>query len=60
MAVGAHLHSVQVEVTYTLRFDLFLKVHVLLNVAHQQGCKLVTSGTSVKIYIFSFIVPRPN
>ena len=30
-----------------------LKVHVSLNVGHQRGFKVVTSGTSVKIYIFS-------
>ena len=29
-----------------------LKVHVFLNVGHQRGCKVVTSGTSVKINVF--------
>ena len=29
-----------------------LKVHVFLNVGHQQGCKVVTSGTSVKLVFF--------
>ena len=46
-----------------------LKVPVLLNVGHQQGCKVVTSGTSVKINFFffqrlydlySFIAAWPN
>ena len=46
-----------------------LKVHVFVNVGHQQGCKVVTSGTSVKINIifflrvydlYSFIASLPN
>ena len=30
-----------------------LMVHVFLNVGHQQGCKLATSGSSVKIKVFT-------
>ena len=30
-----------------------LKVHFFLNVGHQQGCNVVTSGTSVKTIVFS-------
>ena len=41
-------------IQYTQRFSpkAELKVHVFLNVGHQQGCKVVTSGTSVKINVF--------
>ena len=38
----------------TLRFPprLNLKCTCILNVGHQRGCKVVTSGTSVKINVF--------
>ena len=48
------MHSIKVEAQR--RYALIspkaeLKVHVFLNVGHQQGCKVVTSATSVKINI---------
>ena len=49
---GACMHSMPVEARrhYTLISPKAeLKVHVFLNVGHQQG-KVVTSGTSVKIH----------
>ena len=66
------MHSIKVEAHR--RYALIspkaeLKVHVFLNVGHQQGCKVVTSATSVKINIiffrrlydlYSFIAVRPN
>ena len=42
--------------TQTIRFHFTqgLKVHVVLNVGHQRGCEVVTSGTSLKINVFFF------
>ena len=64
------MHSVKVEAHRhyaSISLKAELKVHVFLIVGHQQGCKVVTSDTSVKINVFfsrrvydlySFIAPR--
>ena len=70
---SAHgMHSIKVEAhrRYTsISPKAEFKVHVFLNVGHQRGCKVVTSGTSVKINVFffhrlydlySFTAARPN
>ena len=49
------MHSVKVEAhrRYALSSPKAeLKIHVFLNVGHQRGCKVETSGTSVKINVF--------
>ena len=68
----SYMHSVQVEAhthNTSISPKAELKVHVFLNVGHQRDCKVVTSGTSVKINVFfcqrvydlySFIAPQPN
>ena len=51
------MHSVKVEAHRryaSISPKAELKVHVFLNVGHQQGCKVVTLGTSVKINVFFF------
>ena len=53
VSTAARMHSVQVEVYASISPKAELKVHVFLNVAHQQTCKVVTSVSSVKINVFS-------
>ena len=69
---SAHgMHSVKLEAhrRFVAPPKAELKVHVFLNVGHQRGSKVVTSGTSVKINVFFFrrfydlylfIAARPN
>ena len=52
------MHSVKVEAHRRFvappKAELKVGLHVFLNVGHQRGSKVVTSGTSVKINVFFF------
>ena len=48
-----NMHSVRFDFTQGWIKLVAEIVHVFLNVGHQQGCKVVSSGTSVKIKVFS-------